>query len=370
MLKKFLVRDPVKRNTLEILIDDPWINESYGDSPISTDLSETVAEDENVIKLMESKFKIDRESVLQALRDNVYNDTSAIYFLLYYEKDNRTNTENDVPDITKIASPTKKDSGAATSPATGKAMPIIDENGVLPESLTESPAGPPGVVPDAKSAAAKTSAVVAAGRRRRAATVIGGDKNEESAAPIAPASVSNNANRPATGIPFSSSPSSGEPPKPGSETPAAIPPVVEQRKRHNTIVGIFKNQIRRNTDSDEVGTASVDSNQSDKPMGDDTDKPRSLRFTFNSNTTSSKPPDEIIVEVIKCCNKLGLTHRLHTRYLLECNSATGKEPLKFEIEVCKLPRLNNLHGLRFKRVNGSSGEYKDTCEKILSTVQL
>ncbi|KAI9209930.1 KA1 domain/Ssp2 C-terminal domain-containing protein, partial [Polychytrium aggregatum] len=97
-------------------------------------------------------------------------------------------------------------------------------------------------------------------------------------------------------------------------------------------------------------------------------KPRSLRFTFNSNTTSTKPPDDIIQQVAAACTSHGITHRLTSRFLIECSWAgtagPNKEQVKFEIEVCKLPRLKNLHGLRFKRVGGSSSDYKDICEKI------
>ncbi|KAI8909095.1 KA1 domain/Ssp2 C-terminal domain-containing protein, partial [Gorgonomyces haynaldii] len=100
------------------------------------------------------------------------------------------------------------------------------------------------------------------------------------------------------------------------------------------------------------------------PVTEDANKPRSLRFTFNSNTTSSKNPDEIIQEVIRNCNLKSITHRLLSRYLLECTYAppASKEPVKFEVEVCKLPRLNNLHGLRFKRLSGQSQDYKEVCE--------
>ncbi|KAI8808612.1 KA1 domain/Ssp2 C-terminal domain-containing protein, partial [Cladochytrium replicatum] len=101
-------------------------------------------------------------------------------------------------------------------------------------------------------------------------------------------------------------------------------------------------------------------------------KPRSLRFTFNSNTTSSRPPDEIMHEVISACDRFGITHRLTSRFLLDCQCASvpgsapipGNDIVKIEIEICKLPRLKNLHGLRFKRVGGSSAEYKEVCEKI------
>ncbi|KXS17055.1 kinase associated domain 1-containing protein [Gonapodya prolifera JEL478] len=100
-------------------------------------------------------------------------------------------------------------------------------------------------------------------------------------------------------------------------------------------------------------------------------KPRSLRFTFNSNTTSSKPPDEIVQEVLTICDKLDVKHRMSSRYVVECTyNANAEEAIKFEVEVCKLPRLKNLHGLRFKRIGGDSNEYKEICEKILSEVKL
>ncbi|RKP00067.1 hypothetical protein CXG81DRAFT_13670 [Caulochytrium protostelioides] len=108
----------------------------------------------------------------------------------------------------------------------------------------------------------------------------------------------------------------------------------------------------------------------------DDNKPRSLRFTFNSNTTSSRPPEEIIKAVVALATRHRFAFKTVTPYQLECvwsNPAAQvekPEPVKFEIEVCKLPRLKNLHGLRFKRVAGSSGDYKEICEKILESVQL
>jgi MAP/microtubule affinity-regulating kinase len=62
-----------------------------------------------------------------------------------------------------------------------------------------------------------------------------------------------------------------------------------------------------------------------------------------------------------------------SKYVVECywnNPASGKETTKIEIEVCKLPRLNNLHGLRFKRLGGGSSDYKELCENLLKMIQL
>jgi len=49
---------------------------------------------------------------------------------------------------------------------------------------------------------------------------------------------------------------------------------------------------------------------------------------------------------------------------------TIDENCKMEVEVCLLPRLRNLHGVRFKRLSGSSAEYKELCEKILTSLTL
>ncbi|KAI8818708.1 KA1 domain/Ssp2 C-terminal domain-containing protein [Fimicolochytrium jonesii] len=99
----------------------------------------------------------------------------------------------------------------------------------------------------------------------------------------------------------------------------------------------------------------------------DENKPRSLRFTFNSNTTSSKPPDDIVQEVINTCTMHDIKYRLPSRFVIECSLVDG---LKFEVEICKLPRLKNLHGLRFRRLSGPANEYKDVCEKMLGSVAL
>ncbi|KAI8818707.1 kinase-like domain-containing protein, partial [Fimicolochytrium jonesii] len=82
LLRKFLVRDPYKRSGLEMLIDDPWINEGHPDSPISTDVSQKVEENDSIIRLMVQKFNFDRDAILQKLRENVYDEVSSIYYLL------------------------------------------------------------------------------------------------------------------------------------------------------------------------------------------------------------------------------------------------------------------------------------------------
>jgi MAP/microtubule affinity-regulating kinase len=349
LLRKFLVRDATKRATLDIILDDPWLNEGYNESPIVTDLSQKVDEDEAVIRIMETKFHIDRETILRSLRENVYDDVAAIYHLLYHEKD----LKGEHGEIKKLDMPPKPEKEPKTNP-----MTRIEEDQIL---ATASPR------PEANTTAAEGGRnAPSAGRRARRFTVSGTDtevqkiidtdkdqkqdkKPEEDKAKFDPRF-------------------SNEQPKELEEYVNNIEPNDEEepaeeekkgRRRTQTIVGIFR---RRQTD----GADAPITPPSNAAGGEN--KPRSLRFTFNSNTTSSKPPDDVITEVLNGCSKLNIKSKLVARYLIECTYAS--DTVKFEVEVCKLPRLKNLHGLRFKRVSGTSEEYKEICEKLLSSISL
>ncbi|KAJ3122404.1 MAP/microtubule affinity-regulating kinase 3 [Nowakowskiella sp. JEL0407] len=437
LLRKFLIRDPYKRASLDMLIDDPWINESYDNSPIFVDVSQRVEEDETIIKLMEAKFKIDKEALLKGLRENVYDDTTAIYYLLYHEKDTRSQLAAEVALATSGPRPAvteqsrAKDKEQKVTPTMG----AIDEDGVAQEA-TEGVA--PLTRPQQKAKPKKRRFTVGgeaevaklADEDPEAAELLKKVQNQPNKDDTAKPSVGNAipARNETTAIPQSTM---MVPQPPSHQAPQNVPASVltisnspndhnvtgggapagsddgttnggtSQRKRHNTIVGILRSHIRRQSEfsngmtpispsadkgGDTLGSQATNgtANNADSPQtasrnsttstpASDENKPRSLRFTFNSNTTSSRPPDEIVQEVTNVCTKNGISYKIPSRFLIECvwtNPVAGKDGVKFEIEICKLPRLKNLHGLRFKRVGGSSTDYKDICEKILQEVAL
>ncbi|ORZ33023.1 kinase-like domain-containing protein [Catenaria anguillulae PL171] len=502
LLRKFLVRDPTKRASLDIIADDPWLNEGYNEPPICNDLSMRIEEDENIIKMIENKFHIERDVILKSIRDNVYDDISALYYLMYHERDrtgdysrvnqvingatlpgypavggsgassinssstfgpNGTSAMSGVMPMAAITLPrmpaggssssssssSGKDSGVGSSAnsssgsnsgtassggtssrdaettASGNKMMPIAEDAVMghgPMPPPGLPTGPPRHTINAPgSASSSTARSVSTTPRRRRFTV--GTEGEMQAraggAPGAPGADGSGAD--ANGPPMASptdmmkpgtAPVSPTSPTSPSAAAAGMGPHTSvlggtmpdddgPRKRNNTIVGILRSTMGRSRTADNGGTPTGSSAIGQAPTSgagtaggnnggvngsvqgsssgvagkdgvDDVNRPRSLRFTFNSNTTSSKPPDEVVALVVDACGKLGVTHKLISRYLIECQYAVPqtRDVVRFEVEVCKLPRLKNLHGLKFKRLSGPSNDYKVVCESLLANVSL
>lgn len=434
------MRDPAKRASLDILIDDLWLNEGFSTSPITAQVTEQlVVEDSLVISIMETKFSVDRETLLKGLRENVWDDVMAIYFLLYNLKlqhgegsvikigdqmrirngfsmnalvaDNNpvtgasgeiTAVDQAVPgstvnSIIKATSPiTRIDEESSDDAQSQPNVPIppiqlrvhaqngtparrrytvgddtgvkqlatdLNEQNLLAEleKLQVQPPPPPSVIASAPKPSAADDAppqhtaheLQAPTRGRRFSISTNHTKNTEIAE-----------NRDAEVV------------VPRQPKPQLVP---SSRNRRNTI---FSNSAAYPDNPVEVKATGEPADETVATYGSNSsagstisaDKPRSLRFTFNSKTTSSKQPDQIITEIQQACQLLKISARAISRFIVECISSTpGQEEsdaVVVEVEVCKLPRLKNLHGLRFKRVSGSSAFYKILCEKLLATTQL
>ncbi|KAL7750556.1 hypothetical protein RI367_003897 [Sorochytrium milnesiophthora] len=451
LLRKFLVRESNKRADLSIIADDPWIMDGYTEPPICSDLSMKIDEDENLIKLLEQKFHLPREVILKSLRGDVYDDISALYYLMYHERDkagdySRVNQVlgNSTPS-SPISPPVVNGAASSTQPALNSVMPLaaitLPRKPVSAVSPSESsPSSPPEMPPgsantiqrmmatiteDGQSSAdgAKDAAGAPAGVRtltrasasapRRRRFTVGGEaemtekfgdtpegkdaaeqlkrlqtavrEDGPASAPPVPHGNGHDAAmtspvRYATLQPSRHSAHQDEvpaspvsPDSPTSDNGGEDGP----RRRNNTIVGILRSTISRSKASTADGASAMASTEVGAPTasttGVDKDgKPRSLRFTFNSNTTSSKPPDDVVNQILEACVKLNVQHKLISRYLVECTFAVPqtREMVRFEVEVCKLPRLKNLHGLKIKRLGGPSNDYKMICESLLSHLTL
>ncbi|XP_065153326.1 MAP/microtubule affinity-regulating kinase 3a isoform X6 [Paramisgurnus dabryanus] len=100
-------------------------------------------------------------------------------------------------------------------------------------------------------------------------------------------------------------------------------------------------------------------------------KPRSLRFTWSMNTTSTMEPADIINEIRKVLDANSCSYQQRECFLLLCaHGDTRTDSLvHWEMEVCKLPRLS-LNGVRFKRISGNSIAFKNIASKVAGELKL
>ncbi|KAL7750248.1 hypothetical protein RI367_004421 [Sorochytrium milnesiophthora] len=95
-----------------------------------------------------------------------------------------------------------------------------------------------------------------------------------------------------------------------------------------------------------------------------TPEPRSLRYSFNVSTTSTKPVEEIMGAIVRALAELKIEYEVN-HFVITCCA----EDVDFEVEVCKLSRLS-LNGVRLKRLGGNSWSYKKVCNDLVQKLEL
>ncbi|XP_073249310.1 serine/threonine-protein kinase MARK2-like isoform X2 [Porites lutea] len=106
----------------------------------------------------------------------------------------------------------------------------------------------------------------------------------------------------------------------------------------------------------------------DTTMGD---KPRSLRFTWSMKTTSAMDPQEMMEEIKKVLESNNCDYEQRENFLLFCchGNPADANHVQWEMEVCKLPRLS-LNGVRFKRIAGTSINFKNIASRVANELKL
>lgn len=98
-------------------------------------------------------------------------------------------------------------------------------------------------------------------------------------------------------------------------------------------------------------------------------EPRSKRFPFSMEMTTTKQPKDLIEEIKHILGtwEPPIVFNIVTPFFLVCEAYNGA--LTFEIEVCKVSHLS-LNGIRLHKIKGDSWEYKNICKSIMNKLDL
>eukprot|EP00026_Physarum_polycephalum_P003632 Phypoly_transcript_03645.p1 GENE.Phypoly_transcript_03645~~Phypoly_transcript_03645.p1 ORF type:complete len:738 (+),score=143.90 Phypoly_transcript_03645:152-2365(+) len=101
------------------------------------------------------------------------------------------------------------------------------------------------------------------------------------------------------------------------------------------------------------------------------EKLRSIKGVFNVDTTTMKPADQIVLEVLKVLTESGITFK-QKGFVFKCKQ---KQPLDkaervhFDLEICQIHGLN-MNGVRFKRISGGVWAYRSLCQSLMQKMKL
>jgi len=102
--------------------------------------------------------------------------------------------------------------------------------------------------------------------------------------------------------------------------------------------------------------------------------PRRVKAIYHVENTSTLPPDTIKLELERVLNMLVLADVLNSfatpeHYLFKCKAGTDKKTV-FELEICLIPYMDNVVGIRRKRLKGDGWKYKELVEQVLSMAKI
>jgi MAP/microtubule affinity-regulating kinase len=127
---------------LDLLIDDSWINEGYDSSAIVQELPTDPSEDpdDEICRFINEKFNIPYEQTVGSIRENNYDDITAIYFLLH---DQKSNGKWSIPTTgagLSPMSPMALQQGTSTPASRPSQMGTIEEDGAAVNLKAPAPA--------------------------------------------------------------------------------------------------------------------------------------------------------------------------------------------------------------------------------------
>jgi serine/threonine protein kinase len=400
LIKKMLVLDPTKRASMQEIKEDRWFNMDHESQPVLNSNMTTMklsAEEEAQVFAACHEIGIDVDGLKVALQENSYDHLAATYFLLadrLYRK--------------KYGTGPPTSGGNTPGAGSSEGTPHKDADGEGKEN--KEPSTSKLLAPNDSTSGRKRSSTV--GPSVAPDVIVGSSNNEELLSPnqhlgipilnqINKGSVQSTASsnkietlqshalhgdpkaRPMTqsGLPLGAKSGEAIVGRSGDIARELQPPGSRHRGittdgtlspslRPSTAIetgGSRSKELRPNESSSAASPASLENGEEyekDAPRDGNSSEPRSLRFSFSVSTTSSKPSEEIISEIIRVLHDKQIKFETHG-FLILCDA----DDIQFEMEVCRLPRLS-VNGVRLKRLGGNSWAYKNLCTELISRMKL
>lgn len=101
------------------------------------------------------------------------------------------------------------------------------------------------------------------------------------------------------------------------------------------------------------------------------EKLRSIKGVFNVDTTTMKPAEEIVEEVIRVLTESEIVFK-QKGYIFKCKQKQPidkAERVQFDLEICQIHGLN-MNGVRFKRISGGVWGYRTLCQTLMQKMKL
>jgi len=105
------------------------------------------------------------------------------------------------------------------------------------------------------------------------------------------------------------------------------------------------------------------------------EEPRTIKGVYKVNTTSTKSAKVVRQEIESALSKLRDSEKIYSyessRYMFKCRSRDEKgNKVVFQLEICIVPGLESIVGIRHSRLKGSAWSYKKICDTVLGMVNI
>merc|ERR1711962_10274 len=105
------------------------------------------------------------------------------------------------------------------------------------------------------------------------------------------------------------------------------------------------------------------------------EEPRTIKGVYKVNTTSTKSAKVVRQEIEAALSKLRSSEKIYSyessRYMFKCRSRDEKgNKVIFQLEICIVPGLESIVGIRHSRLKGSAWSYKKICDTVLGMINI